>query len=191
MPTSRPEHLSLLCLYVLELKPRSILDVGVGFGSKGVLFREYTDLTRLLHGTAGYDKSTWKIRIDGVEANAHYLTELHAYIYDNMYVGDIVDIVDDLPNYDLIYLGDIIEHFLKPDGERLLDKLKCMAKTIIIATPYKVTPNYGATNTYEKHRSQWGASDFPDSVLSRFGNKLLIKISKGLPRAREEKQDAN
>ncbi len=182
MPTSRPEHLALLCLYVLDLKPQSILDVGVGFGSKGVLFREYTDLTRLR-----YHKDSWRIRIDGVEAHKPYLTELHEYIYNHIYVADIQDCVDDLDDYDLIYLGDIIEHFHKPEGMALLEKLKYKAKTIIIATPYVVTPNYPKTNKWEEHRSQWGASDFPGAVLTRFGNKLLIKMS-GLPK-KEVKQD--
>ena len=44
MPSSRPNTIPTVIHIVKQLRPSSILDVGVGFGKWGHLFREYTDI---------------------------------------------------------------------------------------------------------------------------------------------------
>ena len=168
MPICRPDHLSWLCNKVIELKPQSILDIGFGFGSNGMLFRAYTDVWR-------GDYFGWKTQIDGVEIYDRYITDIQRAIYSNIYTGNILDLVDELGYYDLIYMGDVLEHFEKEDGKILLEKLKKKARTLIIVTPRKVLAQgdvYG--NEFETHRSQWEDKDFEGCFIGQFGNSMVI-----------------
>ena len=70
---------------IVTLNPKSVLDVGVGFGKYGVLCREYLELW---DGRGEY--SQFLRRIDGVEVFANYITPLHKYVYDKVYTQDIL-----------------------------------------------------------------------------------------------------
>ena len=157
MPTSQPGHISWLCQEIIQMGPQSILDIGVGFGSKGVLFREYTDIRWLR-----YNKKDWQTRIDGIEIFEEYRNAVWQ-TYNNIYIGDAYNIIDKLGYYDLIYLGDVIEHFGKEKGIKFLNKLFKKCKVIIIATPLKVKKQGVVLgNKYEIHKSQWSKEDFKD-----------------------------
>ena len=54
MPSSRPNTIPTVINLLRQLKPQSILDVGVGFGKWGHLFREYTDILEAEHEPARY-----------------------------------------------------------------------------------------------------------------------------------------
>lgn len=168
MPTSRIQHLPYLMDQVLAMKPRSILDAGIGWGRMGVMFREFTDIW-----AGHYD--TWKTRIDGIEIFPDYIGMLQHLIYDNIYIGDALDILPTLQKYDLIYLGDVLEHFNRKDGLILLGHLKAHSKRLIIATPLKVSEQ-GAVfgNSHETHLSQWSMDDFPGAHMVSYGNTLVI-----------------
>lgn len=173
MPTSRPYHLAWLSDRVLNLRPSSILDIGIGFGSKGMLFREYTDVW---YG----NYFNWLTRIDGVEIFEKYVTDLQHKIYDNIYIGNILDIVDKLGSYDLIYMGDVIEHLPKEKGLECIQKLKLKCKNLIIVTPVAVSKQgavYG--NEHETHISEYKPIDFGKGVRTRtFGNMQVINWEK-------------
>lgn len=168
MPTSRPYHLTWLCSKVIDLKPQSILDIGIGFGSKGVLFREYTDVWN-------GDMFSHKVKIDGVEIYDKYITEFQKSIYDNIFIGDITEIVDALGYYDMIYMGDVLEHLSREKGFELIEKLKKKARDLIIVTPLKVG-HQGAVygNENESHISQWSALDFDDFTVLEINNSLVL-----------------
>jgi len=180
MPTSRPNHLTFLCNKILELQPKSILDVGVGFGSKGMLFREYTDIWG-----GNYKKENWKTIINGIEIFKEYITPLQLEIYDTISYGNAIDVLKDIPvdtttnikTFDLIYCGDMIEHLTKEDGLKLIELMKQHAKRIIIVTPVVVSEQ-GAVfgNENEKHISQWSELDFPGAYIGYFGNVLYIEM---------------
>ena len=164
-----PSHLSWLGLQLLIIRPKSILDIGVGFGGKGMLFREYTDIWR------GNYKN-WKTRIDGIEVFEDYITPLQLLIYDNIYIGEATKVFEKLGNYDLIYLGDIIEHFEKSEGKRFLARVLKKAKVVIIATPSKVHPQGAVNNNeHEAHKSQWTPEDFPGAENRIIYKTLVIK----------------
>src|SRR3972149_3569081 len=111
MPTSQYNQISKIMDLIIELNPKSILDIGVGFGKYGVLCREYLKFW-VWDGT--HDFHDFKTRIDGVEAFEEYLTPIHAFVYDNIYKGDAKDLVDQLDtSYDLVLLIDVLEHFNK------------------------------------------------------------------------------
>lgn len=174
MPSSKPDHLNSLCQYIIDLNPRSILDVGMGFGSKGMLFREYTDIW---HGH--YHRAEWETIIDGVEIYEPYIAKLQQLIYNTIYIADILQIADSLPPYDFIYLGDVLEHIEKTTALLLLSKLKTKGKYLIISVPNGYSPQgIVFCNPHEQHISEWNCDDFPDATqIHSFGNKLLIMIT--------------
>src|SRR6266851_1391535 len=88
MPSSRPNTIPTIIHLIRQLRPRSILDVGVGFGKWGHLFREYTDINEAENDPSRYDRKNWKVRIDGIEGYAAYLTAMHRYLYNEVHVGD-------------------------------------------------------------------------------------------------------
>ena len=172
MPTSRPYHLTWLCNRIIELKPQSILDIGVGFGSKGMLFREYTDVW---NGNM-FDKKT---RIDGVEVFKKYITKLQEEIYDHIYYGDILELIDTLPDYDLIYMGDVLEHIERNKGFELIKKLRGKSRDLIIVKPARVS-HQGAVygNDKESHISQWSPLDFEGASVIEISNSMVISWEK-------------
>jgi 2-polyprenyl-3-methyl-5-hydroxy-6-metoxy-1,4-benzoquinol methylase len=169
MPTSNPQHLSWLCQQILEHRPKSILDIGVGFGSKGMLFREYSDI---------WDRNLkeWQTRIDGVEIFEEYITDIQRKIYNNIYIGNILNLIDTLPDYDLVFMGDVIEHIEKETAKDLLEKLKKKGKIVIIVTPEDIG-NQGTVfgNTNEAHISQWYLDDFKDFDTFKIANMIVAK----------------
>jgi hypothetical protein len=181
MPSSRPAIIPSVTSWVSRLNPQSILDVGVGFGKWGHLFREYTDIAQATQDAARYHRPNWKVRIDGIEGHAAYLTEMHRFLYNNIYAGDAAQILPTLPAYDLIFLGDVIEHFTKQDGLELLRVAMAKSnKAVIISTP-KFDTAQGACfdNELERHRSVWSIADFkslPGAMVKTIDGDMLVAV---------------
>jgi len=183
MPSSRPNTIPTVIHLVRQVKPRSILDVGVGFGKWGHLFREYTDILEAELDPARYRRENWQLRIEGIEAHAAYLTPMHHFLYDQIHVGDASVLMKRMTNYDLIFLGDIIEHFDKPAGMELLQNaLERANKAVIVSTPKYETAQEGLCgNELERHRSLWSAEDFgqfPGAIVKTVDGATLIAVLK-------------
>ena len=169
MPSSRYQVIPLVLDIVTALQPKAILDIGVGFGKWGVLFREYLDVWKV--DKPFQERTT---RIDGVEAFAEY-ENLVWKAYDNILVGDVLNLIPELSKtkYDLVFMGDVIEHFEKEDAKRLLGELNY--KYIIIVTPFHVSEQkivYG--NSYETHKSTWRHQDLPNLDLQIIKNQQIF-----------------
>ena len=162
MPSSRPNPIPIIIHLVRQLKPQSILDVGVGFGKWGHLFREYTDILEAERDPARYRRQNWKVRIDGIEGFRQYLTEMHRYLYNRIYVGDAKVLIGELSAYDLIFMGDVLEHFEKKDGLEFLRQARARAnKALILTTPRHETEQEALCgNELERHHSLWSPKDF-------------------------------
>ena len=162
MPSSRASTIPYVIHAIRQVQPESILDVGVGFGKWGYLFREYTDIIKSEHNPDRYYKKGWKVRIEGIEAYASYLHEGHKFIYDKIHIGYAEEILPDLGKFDVIFFGDILEHFLLDVGKRLLITAINQCKECVILT----TPKFDThqldlcNNPLEKHRSVWRPKDF-------------------------------
>jgi hypothetical protein len=188
MPSSRPHTIPSVIHLLRQLKPCSILDVGVGFGKWGHLFREYTDINAAERDPSRYERKNWRVRIDGIEGHAPYLTEMHRYLYDHIYIGDARDLLPTLPEYDLIFLGDIIEHLEKEAGRGLLGSAVEKARmAVLVSTPRFETGQCDLCgNDLERHRSLWTVRDFKRFAGARVqtvgGDTLLAVLPKhGLP----------
>ena len=115
-------------LHVIEqVKPRSILDVGVGFGKWGIMCRDILEIDR---GRLLPD--TWLTRIDGIKIYEPYAKALGGFAYNHLYVGDPLEIMDRLENYDVILCGDVIEHFDKETCRLFLSKMLDRANIVIM-----------------------------------------------------------
>src|SRR6185503_3287523 len=162
MPSSRPNTIPIVIHLLRQLQPRSILDVGVGFGKWGHLFREYTDINEAERDPKRYQREHWQVRIDGLEGHAAYLTDMHRFLYNEIHVGDALAVLPTLARYDLVFLGDIIEHFEKARGRQLLDEtLRHANQAVVLTTPkYETAQDDLCQNELERHRSLWSARDF-------------------------------
>jgi hypothetical protein len=163
------------------LKPQSILDVGVGFGKWGHLFREYTDILEAERDPARYRRDNWRVRIDGIEGHAAYLTEMHRFLYNEIHVGEAGTLMKTLPSYDLVFLGDIIEHFEKAAGTELLhDALARANKAVIVSTPkFETEQEDLCGNELERHQSLWNEEDFrtfPGALVATVDDATLLAV---------------
>ena len=162
MPSSRVNHVPAIISLIRQLQPSSILDVGVGFGKWGHLFREYTDIVAAEHDPNRYQREHWQVRIDGIEGHAPYITPMHRYLYNEIHLGDMREVIHKLGRYDVIFIGDVIEHLEKADGEAFLKAcLEHASKAVIASTPGSYVEQDGVCgNPLEVHRSFWTAADF-------------------------------
>lgn len=63
-------------------------------------------------------------------------------------------------SFDLVYALDVIEHFNKADGARLLDEMeRIAARRVLVFTPNGFMEQTSA-NPYQVHRSGWTREDF-------------------------------
>lgn len=179
MPTSNSVILDTVISAARRCQPRSILDVGVGFGKFGVLFREFIDIRAAEEKPEDYARKNWSTRLEGIEVSPQYLTPLHAFIYDQVHTGDAREVIDGLGQYDLIWCGNVIEHFEKEEAWRLVEKLwQHTERVLMIATPYAEAPQGSSFgNPHECHLSSWTEADWrdiPGVSLWRIGGRQLI-----------------
>ena len=172
MPSADPSNISEIIKIVYEIKPDSILDVGVGTGKYGHLFRDYLD--GHWAGHAFHDPNTWTLNLVGIEVHEPYLTPVHDYIYTAIWKGDAFDILTKVGRqncFDLVFLGDVLEHFDKEQGKQLIRAIRDNWLTahghILISTPnFKTMINdecriiFG--NVHEMHKCRWYAPEFRD-----------------------------
>lgn len=157
MPTSHLYQLNQITEAITFLQPKSVLDIGVGFGKYGLLMREYLEIW----GENG-NYSNWKVKIDGVEIYESYILPHHHHIYNEIFIGNVLDILPkNNHKYDLILLIDVLEHFTYEDGIKLLEHCQKQADNIIISTPWDIgTQGECFDNKYEKHLFQWKKEHF-------------------------------
>ena len=155
MPSSTHVHISKMVDWIVRLQPTSVLDIGVGFGKWGFLAREYTDIN-----AHHYKREDWKVRIEGVEAFPEYATPTYHYVYDQVHYGDLRTVLPNLGTFDLVIIGDVIEHFDKEVGLDLLQQLREKSRYILLSSPTVFFTQELFENEFEQHRSLWTVEDF-------------------------------
>lgn len=186
MGTSNWQNISYCIGKIRKIKPQSILDIGVGYGRWGILSREFLEVWE----GCTY-KENWKLRIDGIEAFAKNIVTYHNYFYNNILIGDALEEIDSselLPDYDLIILGDVLEHFTKENGIKFLEKCIKKGKFVLLIIPlgedWPQSERDG--NIYETHQSVWCTKDlkkyriivhkyFNDYLQRKFGVFILAE----------------
>lgn len=160
MPVSNLLHLPAVVHFAGVIQPSTILDVGVGMGTYGFLLRQYFDIIQ-----GRLQKEDWQITIDGIEIFESYRNAVWSYAYNMVHIGDVRDLVGDLPGYDLALCNDVLEHFELDEATGLLDILLNKCRTVIVTTPNTEYPQgaWGG-NEAETHRCLLKVTDLPDLV---------------------------
>lgn len=177
MPTSSHEQISVVLSLCRELAPKSVLDVGIGFGKYGVLLREYLDIF-----LERYERASWQIDIGGIEFFAPYENPIWHYVYDWVRIGDALEILPSLGGFDLILLVDVLEHLGRDEGRVLVDESIHHAKYVIVCTPAMFFAQSALCgNEAEVHRSRWIPGDFSrySSLTVRVPGGFIFLLSKG------------
>ena len=179
MPLSNYKITSKLMLEVKTITGiKSVLDVGAGFGKYGVLLREHLDIS---HGR--YAKEEWQVVINAIEYYKPYITPLHKYIYNEIFISDVYDIVDFIQDYDCILIIDCIEHMNKSKGKEVLRKLynKCN-KLFLISFPTTCNKEENSCwpNHRETHRCLWTVEELQEVIgpVNILSNTLFSKVKK-------------
>ncbi len=164
MPFSHSAQISTIVGFAEQLQPQSVLDVGVGMGQYGFLLRNNLENEHLFEvdGATARQRPRvqWRVRIDGIEGYAGYLTSVHAWAYQELRIGDALALLPSFADasYDLVMAIDILEHFETADGLRLLAECRRVARrAALISTPKVFHAQQVAANPYEDHRSVWSA----------------------------------
>lgn len=144
--------------------PLRALDIGVGAGRWGFLFRDCMEFR-----ADRYFKQDWVYTVDGVEAFAAYENPVWKYAYNQIDIGDIRNLISKIEErtpYDFVFFMDVIEHLPKEDGLALLDRLvKRTRNRLLISFPDGNQPEaalrQGAVhnNEFERHISLWTKAD--------------------------------
>lgn len=157
MPSSIPNHIASVVASARSVVPNTILDLGVGYGKWGLLFREYLE--------SWDDKvypTDWDIDLTGVEIHKPYVDEftwLHQ-IYTRVICMDALEFLKASDrNFDLIMAGDVLEHLPADKAESAIRRCCIMSNRLfILSIPIgeawmgnKVIGN----NPHEAHKSWW------------------------------------
>ena len=158
VPVSTSGHISYCTALILQCGPRSVLDVGCGFGLWGFICRMYLDVM-----AERVQPRDWQIRIDGLEVFEPYIQAHQRALYNNILIADIREAAPALDSYDMVIAGDVIEHLDKRDGKTVLRHLYRKArKALLVNIPLGEGWEHGVVhgNPAELHRSQWEYEDF-------------------------------
>ena len=153
MPIGSYAAVPALAETLLRLHPRSVLDLGMGFGGAGVVVRQWLDL----------GVRPWKTYLVGVEVWADYRNPVWD-LYNVVHVQTMEKFLGCCgETFDCVLLGDVLEHFEKNLGREIIFAAKRRIEAggcLLITTPAKFVPQdavYG--NERERHRSLWSQDD--------------------------------
>lgn len=163
MGTSNWQNISYCCELIRELSPKRTLDVGVGsLGRWALIVREFTEVWKGRVKPGG-----WIGTVDGIEAFAQQVTSLHANLYDTLYIGDAFEVLKDLDHYDLIIMGDVLEHFEATKTKPMVESCLRKSKWLIVSTPLGAIEEWPQAETYgnpwEEHQAVFDLSFFLDA----------------------------
>jgi SAM-dependent methyltransferase len=146
MPYSSNTFDDVLIDQVLRLKPDSILDIGAGAGKNAKLIKKYFQNSK----------------IDAIEPTIEYTEKFNLNeIYDNVFNMDLKTFILEKSKlkYDLIIIGDVLEHFFKSEALDYLDYLTYRSKWIICIWPTGLLQNDAENNLYEIHKNNLKLND--------------------------------
>lgn len=172
MPVSVYQHVPAVLEEVQRLNPRTVMELGVGFGKWGVLVREVLDAW---HGRCSPDQ--WLSKIYGVEVFDRYRNPAWE-VYDR------IDIYDfgvtpharfDLSYFDLALMMDSLEHLTPEVGRPFLADLVAHNKHVIISVPNGLMRQDEAVFGNEHERHLWTFNGLEE--FARFDNVKLLHQS--------------
>ena len=171
MPFSSSEGKGLFREWVLSFQPHRVLDIGAGAGG-------YADIIRDVHK----EYAKWyqgDVIIDAVEIFEPYIERFKLREkYDQVMLNDVRNpfFLASLGSYDLIVMGDVVEHIERNMMIEIWKALKFKAKFIWISLPVKMgsagpwyagynqSPSEGDENAHELHVCDWDYQDLINTL---------------------------
>lgn len=140
----------------------SVLDIGPGAGKYGMIIKALRDSGVAIGASTA------------LEIDAGYIEQFKlADLYDEVRQGDATKLPDIGPNasWDMVILGDVLEHFRKSLGVDLLDYLYYRVKYLVLVVPVDYIQGAADDHAQEAHISLWYADDFARYKATGFTTK--------------------
>ena len=152
------------------LQPATVLDIGPGAGKYGRIIR------------ARASQSTFTTHLTAIEIDASYVdTYKLRDIYDVVTIDDAISLLK-APRcrYDLVMIGDCIEHMRKSSAVDLLNFLIYRAGYICVIYPDRFVQDDVDGHAAEAHISTWSQADFAAwDVVHHSRNGMHMFLIKG------------
>jgi SAM-dependent methyltransferase len=170
--------MSLLAIAAREVIDRSsILDLGCGPG-----------------WVLGESGVTSRADVYGVDLHKPSIEAALIAGYKKVFENEIMTFIKQLPDdsYDMVTAFDLIEHFDKQEGTRLMAEMLRVARgKVLIMTPNGfVEQDADLDNAYQEHKSGWTCSDFRSLGFQKFegiNGYRKLRGSYGRPRIKPTK----
>lgn len=179
MPTSHYTQIPAIIEAIIETKPESVLEVGIGCGKWGILTREYLDVwNRYLEPWGSHHT-----KIVGIEAHMQYSDSPGWSAYDTVLVSDVRELdLDALGDFDMALMVDVLEHFDHDEGVALIDRLLIHCEHILVAIPTNFFPTVEVwDNPHEIHKCAWTIEEFAqhgEVKVYRNADSLVVRVSR-------------
>lgn len=168
MPTSDGSVISTLLLEILRVPPTRVLDVGPGHGKYGFLCREYLS------------------ELEALDCYEPWTRPMFCQaIYDHVHVAAFPPPAygNGLPEYDLVLMIDVLEHYAWQDGITALLEALRIAPAVLVSTPHRPAEQGSVGgNIFEQHVSQW-AYEMLEGVgacmlVAEHPEQLMVRIER-------------
>ena len=151
MPSSYVDSVAPIIKAIVEVDPKSVVDIGPGWSKYGLMCREYLQNLQ---------------RIDAVEVEEGHcrdpkLTQVQDTVYDQVHISDARRLTAAFwKGYDLALLIDVIEHMSVPEGQQLLRAITSAGGKVLVSTPKVFIEQHDELNPHETHESLWTWREF-------------------------------
>ena len=177
MPYSAMVFDEIIAALITKMRPTSVLDIGPGAGKYGLIVKALREQGVEIDSLAA------------VEIDESYIEQFKLNdIYDMVQLGDASMLPDVGPDaqWDLVILGDVLEHFRKSRGTDLIEYLYYRTKYIILVVPIDYIQGAWEGHHAEAHISTWYPADFARykascfSSMSASGSEIQLILINGL-----------
>ncbi len=161
MATSFISQIPIIVNVVKSLRPKTVVDIGKGFGKYGFLLHEYVGISteRKIDPVKSLCEQS-ELTIDAVDVDSSLSLPHLPHIYRHLFDDDLLKFSSNCGQYDVALLIDIIEHVDKNDGLAAVENLLRKCKYLVISTPDHFFEQHLYESEFEEHRSLWTPSDF-------------------------------
>lgn len=164
MPSSDFNVIPSVMKWLMDIQPRSVMDVGCGFGKWGMLVKDYVGLALDKNIQVWEDEGKVPVSLYGVEVRQEYIKQLQREIYDDIYIGSVIDYIGagKQADYDCVLMMDVVEHLTKTDAYAVMKHFVDHCGALIVSTPvgYMVRREWDDVRMNEEHYSGWYLEDF-------------------------------